>query len=418
MLIYSAVTPLLMDDYSYSFSWASGERIRSPLEIVASMRIHRENTNGRVVAHSLVQLMLMLPKAVFNCLNALNTVLIAYLFYRYFREIGANKSAFLLFLGAFLIYNYMIGFGQIFLWLDGSINYSWGVTLMLLFLWPYASDYLGLARKRSPLRAVLFLPLAFAVGAYSENGSIAVLFLAFCLSALTALREKRLSPLSLAGLALCCLGFVFLISAPATQGRGNGASLASIADNLRTILTMSRGVLLPLYVIYALCLTLALPLGIDRRRIVFSLLLLLSGLASLSAFLFALYFVERHFCYTVFVTVLAILLLLAELLRAGRSTLPKLLAAAMGVLFLFNFALGTLDIAHVYLDSCRRQAVIRQALAAGEREVRLEMFSPYTEWSGPHSSDLDADPDVWPNPSVAAYYGFDRVIGYWPGDES
>ena len=29
---------------------------------------------------------------------------------------------------------------------------------------------------------------------------------------------------------------------------------------------------------------------------------------------------------------------------------------------------------------------------------------------------LDPSPEEWPNYSVADYYGFDRVIGYYPGE--
>ena len=165
---------------------------------------------------------------------------------------------------------------------------------------------------------------------------------------------------------------------------------------------------------YGLCLALALFVGADRRRVVLSGILVLAGIGSVAAFVFALYFVERHFCCAIFFTVLAVLLLLSELLKAGRPIAPLLLTASMSVLFLFNFSLGTLDITHIYKDSRERLAAIETALAAGQRDIVLEVYMPYTEYSGPHEADLSLDPKDWPNFSVADYYGFDHVTGAMP----
>ena len=59
ILLFSAMTPMLADDYSYCFSWADNRRITSPLQIPASMAVHRQLTNGRVIPHALVQLVLL-----------------------------------------------------------------------------------------------------------------------------------------------------------------------------------------------------------------------------------------------------------------------------------------------------------------------------------------------------------------------
>lgn len=414
MLLFSFLTPMLKDDYSYCFAWGTNERITSIAQIPASMAVHRQLTNGRVVAHSLVQLILIAPKAVFNLLNALNAVLLAWLFRRHFRDLGESRSALLLILGAFLLWNYMAGFGQVFLWLDGAVNYSWGISLFLLYLWPYTAAWLGAEYRRSTVKDILFLPLAFAAGAYSENGSIATLFAALCLTVLTALREKKLSWKSVVGLVLGTLGFVFLMSAPATSGRSSDLSVSVLADNLRNVLSVSQEALLPLYIIFAVSLAACLLVGADRRRIVLAGILFLAGVGSVACFVFALYFTDRHLCFTIFFTVLACLILLGELLRLGRKTLPVLLLAAMAVPFVFNLALGSLDIAVIYKKSLDRQAAIEQALADGVRDAELEVFMPWTKYSGPRSSDLEADPTLWPNPSIARYYGFDSVVGVWP----
>ena len=416
MLLFTVMTPMIKDDFSYCFSWADVSRVRSFGQVVDSMRVHRTVTNGRVLPHGIVQLLLIRPKGLFNLLNALNAVLLAWLVLRWFRDLEGRWPAALLLCGIFLVWNEMPGFGAIFLWLDGAVNYSWGLSLFLLFLWPYGADWLGLPRRRALWRDLLLLPLAFAAGAWSENGSVAILFAAACLTGLTARREKRLSWQPLAGLLAGLLGFVFLMSAPATAGRSAAMSFSVLAGNLKTITEASREALLPLYVIFALLFALCLPAKADRKQLILAAVLLLAGLGSLAAFVFALYFADRHFCFTVFFTVLAILILAAELVRAGRKTLPALLLAGMSVLFVFNFVLGALDIAQIYNASLRREAAIQAALAAGEKDITLEVYVPATPYSAPRTNDLEFDPNLWPNDSVALYYGFDSVTGVWPGE--
>ena len=82
MLALSCLSPMVADDYSYCFAWGTNARVTSIAQIVPSMAIHRELTNGRVFTHGLVQLLLIRPKALFNVLNAGNAVLLLRLFSR------------------------------------------------------------------------------------------------------------------------------------------------------------------------------------------------------------------------------------------------------------------------------------------------------------------------------------------------
>lgn len=79
MTLLSFLTPMIADDYNYCFSFADGRRISSVGAIIESMIAHRSAVNGRIVAHSLVQLFLMLPKAVFNVANGLAAAVLCFL---------------------------------------------------------------------------------------------------------------------------------------------------------------------------------------------------------------------------------------------------------------------------------------------------------------------------------------------------
>ena len=416
MLLFTALTPMAADDYSYCFSWVDNARMRSILQIFPSMAVHRQLTNGRVVAHFLVQLVLLAPKVLFNILNACAAVLLLRLFERYFPGRSPWQQVLLTALGALLLFNQMPSFGQVALWLDGSINYSWGILFFLLYLLPYASLWLGEQEDAGPLKRLGFLLLALLVGAYSENGSLATLFAAFCLTLLAVLREKKLRPLPLAGLVLGLVGYVFLMTAPATGSRSAGFSVTAIARNFKYIAGVAKTDLLPLFLLFAAALALCFLFGADRRRIVLAAVLFLAGLGSLASFVMARYFVPRHFCFTVYFTALACLILLAALLEKGRPILPSLVAAVMAVFFAFNFSQGALDIGVVYLHARQREAMIHEALAAGETSLQVPLHESATRYSAVQGlDDLDTqDGRAWPNCSVADYYGLDSILGVPP----
>ena len=409
LLVFSAMSPMIDDDYSYCFSWADVSRITSIAQIPASMAMHRHLTNGRVFAHFMVQLLLIRPKLAFVILNGCNGALLCFLFYRYFRCLPYGQAALLLAIGAMMLWNYMPDFFRIFLWLDGSVNYSWGVSLILLYLWPYSAAYLGEEHKSPWWRTALFLLLSLIAGGYSENSSLAALFIAAVLTLILAVREKRIPWRLAAGIAIAIVGYVFLMSAPATAGRAGEVSFSALANRLRLMVDYCQKNLSVLYLIYAACLALALVFKIDKRRLFLSLLFLVAGVASLSAFLFAFYFTDRHCCFTVFFTVLASLLLLASLLEQGRKLPAVLLALCMAVVFIFNFISGGLDILVGYGKALEREQMIRDAKAAGETEIVLPAYSPATKYCGTFY--LFEDPNSWPNDSLALYYGFDYAYG-------
>lgn len=405
--VFNSMTPLVADDYTYCFSFDDWSRITSPGQIPASMRAHRVSTNGRVLPHTLVQLFLMLPKPVFNLVNAFNAALLGFLIWLY-----ARRRAGLVLLAAFAVWNSMPDFGQVFLWLDGAVNYSWGLSLFLLFLWPYAEWWTDGKRSRSWAGTALRIVLAFAAGAWSENGSLAAMFAAVCLVLLSALRDRRIPWESLAWLAAALGGYLFLMSAPALSGRSGEMTASHILYQLRYVLSTSKETLLPLYMFWAAALALAFLSGADRRKLTLSAVLMAAGLGSLCSFFFAAYFAPRHLCFTVLFSVLAILIVLASMLEIGKRALTAATAAAMAVLFVFNLALGALDIGVIYSQSRRREAAIREAIADGQASVTLPLYTPTTRYSAPWGlTDLSPDAEQWPNDNIASYYGLDSVVG-------
>ena len=418
ILLFSAMTPMLADDYSYCFSWVDNARVRSLGQIIPSMAVHRNLTNGRVFTHALVQFLLMFPRGLFALLNAGAALLLLFLFRSYLGRLSSPRRALLLSAGALLLWDVTPVFGQVFLWLDGAVNYGWGLCLLLLFLRPYAVLWLSGEDARPLWRRLMFIVLAFLAGTWSESASPAVFLAALCLLLLSALRDHKPDLFLLTALAAELFGILFLLLAPATRGRASiGFDLSSLVSNLKAVLLQSKAVMLPLYLLYAGTLVPALSRSTDRRSLILSGILLLSAIAALLAYTVAAYFTSRHFCFAVCVTVLAELVLLAELLRAEQPLLPRLVTAGALVWALFLFPLGALDIAVTYKHFREREAAIQQALDAGETEIRLEIYVPATPYSAPYQlEDLSPEPHVWPNGSLEYYYGIGSIYGVEPAE--
>ena len=132
MLALNAHTPLMMDDYDYSFSWSTGRLVAGAADVLASQAAHYRLWGGRSVVHALAQLFLWLGKPVFNVTNAAMYVL---LLLELLALAGhglrrADCLHLLLAHGALLLG--VPFFGTVFLWLDGACNYLWGTALALV----------------------------------------------------------------------------------------------------------------------------------------------------------------------------------------------------------------------------------------------------------------------------------------------
>lgn len=407
MLMLNFLTPLNADDFSYSFSFYDVSRIESIAQLIPSMAAHRFTMNGRVIVHGAVSFFLMLPKAVFNVFNALNVILLIYLFGRYSRDIEGRFKALLAACAFFLIWNCVPKFSQTFLWLDGSINYSWVMSVLLLFLLPYLSFYMD-GKRMGRLKAIGFMLLSFVAGTCGESYSPSAVIIAFVFCFMVFVRERKIAPELLLGLVFAVLGFAFLLSAPASSGRISEFTLSGLIAMLIRIISLVRDKLMLLYLLYAASLCIALLRKCDARRIAASVILVLGGCVSLAAYSIAINFTYRHLCFATVLTVLATLMLFAELLRENQLSLPCVGTACIFVIFLFNMLLGCIDICAGFVNSLERKAIISEALANQETQVVLEQHIPSTDYGV--AFELSYDDSHWLNSAVASYYGFEKVI--------
>ena len=392
MLLCNHWTDLIADDYRYCFSYADDTRIERVAQIFPSMAAHRQSMNGRVVPHFLVQLFLMLPKGIFDVANALLFVLLIWLLH----ELAVGKGlpnpvlACVLF---FAFWAFQPDFGQVFLWLTGSVNYLWCGVFSLVWLLPMVKSFREDQAPGKVLR-VLYVLFSFPVGAYSENGTVALvaMWLAFALADFLWFK-KRPTLWKLLALASVLAGFLYMMLAPAETVNKSAEMTFSVL--LENFVETGRMYLRfwPLLVCFPLFYALAVYRKVELKARLLSLILLFIALVLLLA---------------------ADAVLLARLYNLpGRNVLIALCCAG-GLLMGRGYFIGLPDIRDTHALLQYNEDFITECAARGEKEV--ELWRPYarTSWSALEGlAYLNADdPDDWPNVYMAKYYGVDRVIGY------
>ena len=393
MLLCTHWTDLIADDYRYCFSYADDTRIESVAQIFPSMAAHRQSMNGRVVPHFLVQLFLLLPKGIFDVVNALLCAALVWLLHKLAVGKGLPNPvlACVLF---FALWAFQPDFGQVFLWLTGAVNYLWCGVFSLLWLLPLVKSFRDDWTPGTALK-VLYAVFSFPVGAYSENGTVALVAMWLAFAAVDWFWFKKRPALwKLLALAAMLAGFLYMMSAPAETV--NKSAEMTFKVLLANFLETGRMYLRfwPLLLCFPLFYALALYRGVDLKTRLLSLVLLFGSLAGQFVLTFAMY------C-------------------AGRSDLPgrNLLSAlcCVGMLLMGrSLFIGLPDIRDTHALLQYNEDFITECAARGEKEV--ELWRPYarTSWSALEGLAYlnTEDPADWPNVYMAKFYGVDKVIGY------
>ncbi len=405
-------TDMIADDFRYCFSFADESRIEHVADIFPSMAAHRHTMNGRVFAHFLVQLFLLLPKPVFKILNALCFTSLVWTAVRLARRDRVPDA--LLLLTVFgCLWILQPEFGQVFLWLDGSVNYLWSALLCLLWLFPWTDDFLS-GRPLSRVGQILFILISFVVGAHMENASVAMIFMAMLFIGLRVfVRRQKIAPWMLLSLASAILGFFYLMLAPATAA--NKAAEMKFDVLLSNFVATGSYYLRfwPLLLSYVLFFFLALRDGIDRDRRVLSLVYLLGSLAGHFVLTFALYCTGRSTYIGLVLLIMANAVLFVPLFETPRRRLLAALCAVCLLVTVFRVFVGVRDIRVTHGKLRFNEELIEECVANGERDLQIPRPYSATKYSALSGLGyLTEDPTDWYNVYMAKYYGVDSIIGY------
>ncbi len=413
MLVCNLWTDLVADDYRYFFSYADESRIESVADIFPSMAAHRHIMNGRVIAHFLVQLFLLLPPIVFKLINSLVFLALIWLIYSIARQGGVHNA-----LGLPAIFGCVWvlqpEFGQVFLWLTGAINYLWCAVLCLAFMLPYLDKLLHDREPSKPVR-VLFIIFSALVGAYSENSSVAVIFMVMLVIAVCRFFFKeRIEPWMYLSLLAAFAGFMYMMLAPAESV--NKSAEFSVSVLLSNFVETGAFYLRfwPLLLAWALLFYLAVKNKVALRLRVASLIFLLGSLAGHFVLTFAMYCAGRSTYIGLILLLCAVAILFPPLFNGRyKSLLAALCAVSAAALLYFGYT-GISDIRRTHIALSYNEQLIAECIANGEKNIQLPRPYARTKYSAIEGLDYLSTEDAsdWANVYMALYYGFDSIIGY------
>lgn len=443
MLLLNLHTPLMMDDYDYSFSWATGQRLAGIRDILASQAAHYRFWGGRSVVHFLSQLFLYLGKPVFNLANTAMYLLLLLEMAALAGKRGRGCDWRMPLIAHALMLLAVPFFGTVFLWLDGACNYLWGTVLALAPLVIAKSEreggffdagcsrltgncdknraagteqldsvkLSGRGSGHGPLsRGWIAVPVCFLAGWTNENTACGVLAAVLLLTIFDKLKGCKVRAWRWAALAAQALGVAVMLLAPGNFARAGEASPRGMVMELVYRFAVTTYCLLRYAGIPALLTVLALLAA--RRKgtsVRTEWLCVLTGAALLSAYALigSPQISDRAFTAVLVLVITALLAVLADLkARPDRRSLPALAVLAVCIVGVSFGALRDVK-AHEAAWLAQTDA-IEAAAAAGETDVTVSSVPQSSRFT--MAITLEDSPDAWPNSTLGRYYGI-RVHG-------
>lgn len=410
MLALNAHTPLMMDDYDYSFSWSTGMPLAGIGDILASQAAHYRLWGGRSVTHFLAQLFLYWGKPAFNLANCLMYALLLLEIDALSRPKGTAWHWRALLAAHALLFACVEFFGVAFLWLDGACNYLWGTALALVPLLIARSEREGGFFDRESLFCWLALPLCFLAGWTNENTACGVLGALVLLLGWDIVRKRKIRLWRVAALAAQALGVAVMLLAPGNFARAAEGSSRTLVAELVYRAAVVCYCMLRYAGVPVLLTGLSLFAAAKRKaplRVEWLCVLAGSALLSAGALVGSPQISDRSFTAVIVLIVAALLAVMADMkpsadrrsLRVGMAL--TLLCAALGV--------------HAYFAVCAHEqawhvqvSAIESAAAAGLEEVTIDSIPSSSRYT--MSISLQEDPAVWPNSTLGKVYGI-RIVG-------
>ena len=218
MVFLNIKTPLIADDFVYTFIFGTSMPVMNPGDILNSQISYYTTWGGRIVAETLTQLFMFLGKDFFNIANSLCYLIFCLAVY--FLAVGRRIRFELFLLTTVLIWFCIPMFGQTVMWLTGSCNYLWCGTIILLAILPFRLyEEKQTKRLNSIWFALVMSPLFFISGITNENtaGAMILIMLMFC--AVYFKRKMRIPVFAFTALFFSICGFVCMIFAPGNSLR-------------------------------------------------------------------------------------------------------------------------------------------------------------------------------------------------------
>lgn len=409
IFILNALTPLIADDYSYSFG-KNGERITNLLDIITSQINHYFTWGGRSVAHSLAQFFLMFPKWIFNLLNSVIYVVLVYLIYLHVKMDKEDKPLMLLLIH-FALWFLIPTFGQTAIWLTGSCNYLWTMTIMLLFLYLVRKDL----NKHSILKNIAILLLGIIAGWTNENTSFGLITAIVGFIILEKYKQKKISSYQKCALLGNIIGFIILIIAPGnfireTYFQNNMPFIAKIIQRIIDNTINFVNYCLPLFI--GIIILISIYMYKNKKINYTFIIFLVTSLFSVYSMILSPTFPPRAWFGVIVFCITAFMILLYDI--HDNNKLFKYifynLIIISSLYFISDYLLAFNDINNLQNTWGKRVLEINQT--KNREKIDFEFYNYHS--SNSHNpifglTDLNTNKKEWPNPDIAKYYNIKSI---------
>lgn len=414
MLILNIWTLKLTDDYIYALTFDDHTRFLHLNQLIGSMRSHYAYMNGRLILHSIVQILLIGPDITFDILNTVVFIcFIAELYYvSWFTLVKRHNVIVLLFI-VVAVWYFTPAFGHVFLWEDGSVNYLWAAFFTLTYSLPVVKFFWNREKTYPLWFKVIYCLLGFPVGALSESMSASVMgMMFFGFVASYFIQKRKNCKWMLSTFPFLLMGYYLMNISPGTKASkfdgkvGFISSFVTVTEKYFQVLGVLSCVWLILMVVYFVK-------KLDKTVCLYSLWLMIIALGMNYLHSFANRYPDRSMLGVTYFTIMAVTVLGADLVDR-----EVWLGFLMPGLICLSLAIPTVvpairDVHGMYVQTKQNEEYIMEQKELGNLDIELPVISVTTKYAAAKSLRYlsKKDAGTWPNTHMAAYYGVNSIIG-------
>lgn len=418
MVFLNSKTPLIADDFVYTFIFATSTPVMSFGDIVTSQISYYMTWGGRVVAETLTQLFMFLGKDVFNVANSL--CYIVFCLAVYFLAMGRRIRFELVLLTTILVWFFIPMFGQTVMWLTGSCNYLWCGTIILLALLPFRLYEEKQTRLLNSIWfAVLMIPLFFTSGITNENtaGGMILIMLLYC--GVNIKRKIRIPAFAYTGLLFSIAGFLCMLFAPGNSLRvANESAVAEVTMMVGSnpIITRLSYFAYNLYALMPLVILAAIAFVMlrnekDRNAWVNFGIFTVAAAAAMFVMLAPPKFPPRAMFGLAAFLIIAVVYAFGQLEMTEERIRKFVIIPGLAVLLFYIMSWGYVGIDAITVN---KQYVARvQIIEEHQNEALIQVpeIVPLSSHNGMYGlKDVQLDPNHWVNRALADYFGVPNIV--------
>lgn len=418
MLFLNLKTPLIADDFVYTFIFGTSTPVTSIGDIITSQTTYYLNWGGRVIAETLTQMFMFLGKDIFNVANSV--CYIVFCLAVYFLAVGRKIRIELLLLTTILIWFFTPMFGQTVMWLTGSCNYLWCGTIILLALLPFRLfEEKQTKMLKSIWFAIIMAPLFFLSGITNENtaGAMILIMLMFCL--VYYKRKIHIPAFVFTGLFFSICGFLCMIFAPGNGMRVTNESTVSEVTMMvgsNPIITRlsyfayNLYALMPLVLLAAIAFVLLKNEKAQKEIVVFGIFVL-AAVAAMFVMLVPPKFPPRAMFGLAAFLIVAIVYAFSQLKFNPDRIRKFVLIPGCCVLLFYVMSLGYVGVDAITVN---KQYLARvEMIQEQQNEVLIQVpeIVPLSSHNGMYGlKDVQMDPNHWVNRALADYFRVPNIV--------